>query len=109
FFSRELLANSYALQKFKQESEALSRIHHTGVVQVLDKDELADGTPYFVMEFVDGVTLRSQIPSNGMNLERAAAILKQSGAALDEAHRQGVFTWEFKPVKIQYRCCKDSD
>lgn len=108
FLSRELLADSYALQKFKQESEALSRIRHTGVVQIFDKDELADGRPYFVMEFVDGMTLRSQIPSNGMNLERAASILKQIGAALDQAHEQGVFHRDLKPENILLRRGTDS-
>jgi serine/threonine protein kinase len=107
FLARDLLENSYARQKFKQESEALSRIHHPGVVQVLDKDEL-NGTPYLVMEFVDGETLRSQIPSNGMNLERAASILKQIGAALEQAHQQGVFHRDLKPENILFRRGTDS-
>jgi serine/threonine protein kinase len=103
FLSLELLENSFARKKFKQESEALSRIHHAGVVQVLDKDELPDGRPYFVMEFVDGEMLRSQISSNGMNLERAASILKQIGTALEQAHQQGVFHRDLKPENILLR------
>jgi len=107
FLSLELLENSFARKKFKQESEALSRIHHASVVQVLDKDELPDGRPYFVMEFVDGETLRSQISSNGMNLERAASILKQIGTALEQAHQQGVFHRDLKPENILLR--RDTD
>ena len=103
FLAQELLENGYARQKFRQESEALSRIHHFGVVDVLDRDELPDGRPYFVMEFVDGEMLRSQIPSNGMNLERAASILKQIGAALEQAHQQGVFHRDLKPENILLR------
>lgn len=102
FLGRDLLENAYARQKFTQESEALSRIHHAHVVQVLDKGEL-DGWPYFVMEFVDGETLRSQITNEGINLERAATILRQIGAALDAAHQQGVFHRDLKPENILLR------
>ena len=102
FLARELLENSYARQKFIQESEALSRIHHPGVVQVLDKGEF-NGRPYFVMEFVHGKKLRSQISSGGMNLERAATILRQIGAALEQAHQQGVFHRDLKPENILLR------
>ncbi len=108
FLDRELLENTYARQKFKQESEALSRIHHAGIVQVLDKGELADGRPYFVMEFIDGDPLRSQIPSEGMNLERAASILKQIGAALEQVHEKGVFHRDLKPENIMLRRGTDS-
>lgn len=100
FLARELMGDSYARQKFKQESEALSRIKHAGVVRVLDNNELPDGRPYFVMEFIDGDTLRPQIQSGGMNLRRAATILKQIGAALDHAHQQGVIHRDLKPENI---------
>ncbi len=102
FLGRNLLENSYAWQKFTQESEALSRIHHENVVQVLDKGELG-GWPYFVMEFVKGETLRSQITSEGMNLEHAATILRQIGAALEAAHQQGIFHRDLKPENILLR------
>lgn len=103
FLARQLMEDSYARQKFKQESEALSRIKHAGVVRVLDNNELQDGRPYFVMEFIDGETLRSQIQSGGMNLRRAATILKQIGAALDHAHQQGVIHRDLKPENILLR------
>ena len=102
FLGRDLLENSYARQKFTQESEALSRIHHAHVVQVLDKGELG-GWPYFVMEFVDGETLRALITSEGMNLEHAATILRQVGAALEAAHQQGICHRDLKPENILLR------
>jgi len=102
FLGRDLLEDTYARQKFTQESEALSRLHHANVVQVLDKGDL-DGWPYFVMEFVDGEMLRSQMLPEGMPLERAAAILKQIGAALVESHQQGVFHRDLKPENILLR------
>jgi len=106
--SRDLLEDSYARQKFKQEAEALSRIHHVGVVDVLDAGELTDTRPYIVMQYVDGETLRSQLPTEGMNLKRAASILKQIGVALEHVHEKGIFHRDLKPENIIVKRGTDS-
>jgi serine/threonine protein kinase len=94
------LQNSWVVQKFQQESEALARINHPGVVNVFDSGSLADGKAYFVMEFIDGVTLRSQITPEGLPLNRAADLIKQTGRALSAAHDQDVFHRDLKPENI---------
>jgi serine/threonine protein kinase len=94
------LYDPYVVIKFRQEVEALSRIDHPNVVGVLGAGELPDGKPYIVMQYVDGMTLRSQIPAEGMDLERAALILKQIGAALDDVHEQRIFHRDLKPENI---------
>lgn len=94
------LADPYVVTKFRQEVEALSRIEHPNVVSVLGAGELPDGKPYIVMQYVEGVTLRSQIPSEGMDLERVAVILKQIGAALEDVHEQRIFHRDLKPENI---------
>src|ERR1019366_10033200 len=48
-------------QKFQQEMEALSRIDHPGVVGVLDTGLTAEGNQFLVMQYLEGVTLRSVI------------------------------------------------
>lgn len=100
------LQDPYVVKKFKQEVEALARIDHPGVVNVLGAGELADGKPYIGMQFVNGVTLRSQISSEGMNFERAASILKQVGAALDDVHEKGIFHRDLKPENIMLQALK---
>ena len=105
--SRKLLEDSYALKKFRQEVEALLRTRHDNVVRVFDKGELVDGRPYIVMEYVDGVTLSSQINPEGMPLELVAAILKQIGAALEHVHQKDIFHRDLKPANIMLT--RDSD
>src|ERR1051326_4927546 len=78
------LQDAYVVKKFRQEVEALARIDHPGVVNVLGAGKLPDGKLYIAMQYVSGVTLRSEIPREGMNLERAAYILQQIGAELDD-------------------------
>lgn len=103
------VTDDYVVRKFRQEVEALARIDHPGVVSVLGAGELPDGKPYIVMQYVNGVTLRSQIPLEGMDLERAASIVKQIGAALEHVHEQRIFHRDLKPDNIMLQSLKDTE
>jgi len=87
-------------KKFRQEMEALARINHPGVVGVLDSGETPDGRAFLVMQFVQGVTLRRMIPQQGMDFEKAARIIRQTGQALEAAHNKGVLHRDLKPDNI---------
>lgn len=88
--------------KFQQEREALSRVDHPGIVGILDAGELPDGKPYIVMQYIDGVTLREALEERpeGMDLTRAASILKQCGLALTAVHEKKIFHRDLKPENI---------
>ncbi|HEX7723535.1 MAG TPA: serine/threonine-protein kinase [Pyrinomonadaceae bacterium] len=94
------LQNSWVVQKFQQEKEALARVDHPGVVGILDTGELPDGKPYLVMQYIDGMTLRSQIKPEGMPIDRAGELIKQMGRALGAAHDKGIFHRDLKPENI---------
>ena len=85
------LRDAYVVRKFRQEVEALARIDHPGVVSVLGAGKLNEDKLYIVMQYVSGQTLRSQITSEGMNLDRAGMILQQMGAALENIHENRIF------------------
>jgi serine/threonine protein kinase len=94
------LQNTWVVQKFQQEKEALARVDHPGVVGILDTGELPDGKPYLVMQFVDGATLRSQIKPEGIPLDSAAELIKQIGRALSAAHDKGILHRDLKPENV---------
>jgi tRNA A-37 threonylcarbamoyl transferase component Bud32 len=96
----EAYQSQYVVQKFRQEVEALSRIDHPGIVGIIDSGELPNGRPFIVMQYVEGVTLRSVMTSEGMNLERVAEVAKQVGRALASAHSRGIFHRDLKPDNI---------
>src|SRR5581483_4429977 len=77
--------------KFQQEREALSRVDHPGIVGILDAGELPDGKP-----------LREALEERpeGMDLTRAASILKQCGLALTAVHEKKIFHRDLKPENI---------
>lgn len=86
--------------KFRQEMEALSRLDHPGIVNLLNTGELQDGRPYLVMQYVDGILLRALIRPEGMDLDRTAPLIRQIGDALSAAHERGVLHRDLKPENI---------
>jgi serine/threonine protein kinase len=96
-------------KKFKQEMKALARIDHPGVVRALDVGELPDGRSYLVMQYVSGVSLRSVIPSRGMELERVGKLMRQIGQALAAAHEQGVIHRDLKAGNIMLQQVGDEE
>jgi serine/threonine protein kinase len=87
-------------RKFSEEVRALSMIDHPGVVVAIDSGRTPDGKPFLVMQYVDGVTLRTVMNSDGMPLDRAASILKQVGHALAAAHEKGIWHRDLKPENL---------
>lgn len=94
------LQNKWVMSKFQHEVEALARIDHVGIVGILDTGELPDGKPYIVMQYVDGLTLRSVLRSGGMNIRRVAHVLEQAADALGEAHEKRILHRDLKPENI---------
>jgi len=94
------LQNEWVVRKFQQEKEALTRVDHPGIVGILDAGELPDGKPYIVMQYVDGVTLRSIMQSEGTDLNRAALFIEQTGHALGAAHEKQILHRDLKPENI---------
>ncbi len=103
------LRSEWVVRKFEQEKEALARVDHPGIVGILDGGELPDGKPFLVMQYVDGVTLRSALRPEGIGLRRAACVIKQSGSALSAAHKKGIFHRDLKPENIMLQVLGDSE
>lgn len=83
--------------KFREEMEALARIDHHGVVGILD---VGEDPPFLVIEYIDGVTLRSEIQKGPMEISRVARLIRQIGSAVGAAHEKGVLHRDLKPENI---------
>ena len=104
-FLHEFLADEENfLARFKREATAVGRLRHPNIVQVHDFDVI-DETYYMVMEFVDGVTLKTRLeelnsreellpPGEVLRIGRAIA------SALAYAHRRGMIHRDVKPANV---------
>jgi ATP-dependent Clp protease ATP-binding subunit ClpC len=87
-------------RQFFMEMEALSRINHPNVVDVLDYGKTPEGKLYLVLQYINGVSLREIIDREGMHLKHVAYIVRQIGLALSAAHEKGILHCDLKPENI---------
>jgi len=89
--------SSAAKDRFAREAVTLGKLRHPNVLEVFDVGE-SGGTPYFVMEFVDGHNLDAW--SRGRNTQEVLECLRGAGRGLAAAHAQGVLHRDFKPSNV---------
>jgi len=88
-------------ERFKREAELASKLRHPNIITIYDFGRAADGTCYFVMELIEGESLRQQVKREGpMSLRRATAIIEQAALGLQHAHKQNVVHRDVKPHNI---------
>ncbi|MDX9999698.1 MAG: protein kinase [Polyangia bacterium] len=95
-----ILGDETSLARFRREAEIATRLDHPGIVGVLDWNTLPGGVPYMVMELLSGESLRDRLRRGRLPLPELTSLLRQVGAALAEAHRQGVVHRDLKPDNI---------
>jgi eukaryotic-like serine/threonine-protein kinase len=86
------------LKRFGREAKALARLTHPNIVSVIDYGEY-EGTPYLVMEYLPGGTLKG-ILGMPMPWQEAVRILLPIAEALDYAHSQNIIHRDIKPSNI---------
>jgi len=86
-------------ERFAREAKALARLNHPGIVTIHDFGR-ADGLFYFLMEFVDGVSLGQLMQGGRVSPREALAIVPQICDALQYAHDQGLVHRDIKPENI---------
>ena len=91
--------NPQYLRRFQQEARAASRLHHPGIVPVIDSGE-KDGAYYIAMSAVEGVTLDRALSTNRLTLRQFVEVLEQVALAVHHAHEQGVVHRDLKPANI---------
>jgi eukaryotic-like serine/threonine-protein kinase len=91
---------AHAFQRFAREAQVTARIRHPHVVDVLDASRDPE-TPYLVMEFLEGGSLRALLDrEGGLPFARALELLLPILDAVAEAHRHGVVHRDLKPDNV---------
>ncbi len=97
----QVAESAQAIERFTSEASAMARIHSPFVPEIYECGRLNDGTPYTVMELLDGVDLDVHLRTHGvLSLRATARLVTQIGAALTEAHDLGIVHRDVKAENI---------
>ena len=103
FLPPHLSASSENQSRFVQEAKAAAALNHPNILGVYEIDE-QDGSLFFVMEYVEGKTLRSHITdlksSTGIPTKQALDWTKQIAEGLKAAHEKNIVHRDIKPENV---------
>lgn len=90
-----------ALARFEREVRTTARLSHPNTVEIYDYGRTEDGTFYYVMELLEGLSLADLVAQHGpLPPGRAIFLLRQACGALAEAHTAGLVHRDLKPANI---------
>ena len=87
-------------ERFRREQRMLAQLVHPGIAQLHDAGTLANGTPWFVMEYVDGLALTDYCDVHHVPLGGRLRLLLAACDAVQYAHAQAVIHRDLKPSNI---------
>jgi len=86
-------------QRFAREAQAMARLSHPNIVTIHDFGQRG-GLYFFLMEYVDGLSLRGLLEAGAVSPKEALAIVPQICDALQYAHDRGIVHRDIKPENI---------
>jgi serine/threonine protein kinase len=101
FLRPSVARDEVAAKRFLREAEAARRIESPHVVKIPDIGQLDSGSPYLVMEYLEGATLDARIAEGKrLPLEQACDLALQVAEGLAAAHAMGVIHRDIKPANL---------
>ena len=90
----------YAIERFRTERQVLAQLTHPNIATLLDGGFAPDGTPYLVMELVEGVPINEWCAAQRLPLEARLRLFRVVCDAVQHAHRALVVHRDLKPSNI---------
>lgn len=86
--------------RIRREAQAAARLSDPHITNVYDYGEAQDGTPFVVMELVNGASLADRLASGPLPVASVVTIGAQIASALATAHAQGLVHRDIKPANV---------
>ncbi len=100
FVSAENNNSSQILERFRLERQILASLDHPNIARLIDAGNTEEGTPYFVMEFVDGQPIHQWCDRHKLNIVQRLELFRTVCAAVQYAHQRLVVHRDLKPGNI---------
>ncbi len=97
--SKALTDNEEIVRRFERESLVIAKLNHPNIVHVIDRGTTG-GRYYFVMEYINGTSLRQVIDSDKISLRIKLESIIEICKGLDYAHKNDIIHRDIKPANI---------
>jgi serine/threonine protein kinase len=87
-------------ERFASEQRTLAQLDHPSIARLYESGVLADGTPYFVMEYVDGEPITDHCSRRAANLSERLRLFRALCEAVQSAHAHAVIHRDIKPSNV---------
>ncbi len=95
------LGNQSIIERFAREARAAVQIQSEHVARVIDVGTLPTGSPYMVMEYLEGSDLADALEKGGpMKIQQAVGYVLEACEAIAEAHALGIVHRDLKPANL---------
>jgi serine/threonine protein kinase len=99
-FLRQSFLSREAKRRFIQERQILAKLKHPFIAQLIDGGATEDGTPFLVMEFVEGTSITKYAEENALSLDEKLELFKNVCRAVSFAHQNFIVHRDLKPDNI---------
>ncbi|MEO7684040.1 MAG: serine/threonine-protein kinase, partial [Gemmatimonadaceae bacterium] len=90
-------------ERFAAEQRTLAQLNHPSIARIYDAGTLAEGTPWFVMEYVEGVPITTHCRGHSLTIPQRLGLFRKVCEAVQHAHSQLVVHRDLKPSNILVR------
>ena len=96
----ECLRHPELVERFRREIRAASRLRHPNIVTIHEMGQTPDGALYYVMEYINGMSLRALLDHGALAVDEAISTIRALCDALQSVHDAGLIHRDIKPSNI---------
>lgn len=87
-------------QRFNAEQRTLAGLNHPSIARIYDANTLEDGTPWFAMEYAEGLPLHEYLKARNPSMRERLELLRRICEAVEFAHSHSIIHRDLKPSNI---------
>ncbi|MHC4323826.1 MAG: protein kinase domain-containing protein [Planctomycetota bacterium] len=88
------------IARFEAERQAFALLDHPNIAHIFDAGTTNEGRPYFVMEYVKGMSITRYCDENKLNIEKRLLLFEQVCEGIHHAHQKGIIHRDIKPSNL---------